>query len=82
MLKRRQVGEKALIQKGEPALEYSDNESSSESSESLNSDNGNLKTKLNGTRKILILSSRGINARQRHLMNNLLSIIPHSVKGS
>lgn len=32
--------------------------------------------------KILILSSRGINFRQRHLLNDFLNIIPHSIKES
>lgn len=32
--------------------------------------------------KVLILSSRGINSRQRHLLNDFLNIIPHSVKES
>src|ERR1700733_12185477 len=32
--------------------------------------------------KILLLSSRGINSRQRHLLNDFLNVIPHSVKES
>lgn len=31
--------------------------------------------------RVLVLSSRGITQRQRHLMNDLASLLPHSKKG-
>ena len=31
--------------------------------------------------RVLVLSSRGITQRQRHLMNDMSSLLPHSKKG-
>ena len=31
--------------------------------------------------RVLVLSSRGITQRQRHLMNDLAALLPHSKKG-
>lgn len=31
--------------------------------------------------RVLVLSSRGITQRQRHLMNDLTGLLPHSKKG-
>jgi ribosome biogenesis protein BRX1 len=33
-------------------------------------------------KRVLMLSSRGITERQRHLMTDLLKLLPHSVKES
>lgn len=32
--------------------------------------------------RVLVLSSRGITQRQRHLMNDLAALMPHSKKGA
>jgi ribosome biogenesis protein BRX1 len=62
------------------AVEEITDESDAESSSSAGSEHVSQHARENS--KILILSSRGINFRQRHLLNDFLNIIPHSVKES
>jgi len=37
--------------------------------------------KLKNKQRVLLLSSRGINHRMRHLMNDLAALLPHVKKG-